>query len=126
MERLFEHGFDKIRDAFKIILEEYGVADPGFFLHVVDELDFNTSKKVSTKLISKLTREGYEMAIDLTPGRKPIIAGILYSLKDFEGKGVAPRRLYYLAIKKVEGSNRPYDMLPGHMQELTNFLDPKA
>lgn len=83
---------------------------------IVSDSDFVKMVRRVLDLIKKRKKEGDVIAIDITPGKKTLIAGILLpiNLSDVD-------HIFYLAIK--ETVPRPYMMIPYQIQQLNDFKD---
>ncbi|MFW6194768.1 MAG: hypothetical protein ACOC5L_04540, partial [Halobacteriota archaeon] len=66
-------------------------------------------------LIKELKQEGYTVAVDITPGRKALVAGALLPAEKLRVDHV-----FYLAVKDL--GSKPYKMKPLKDQVLRDFI----
>jgi hypothetical protein len=79
--------------------------------------DAHAAGQVALDLVRKLRGTGSEIALDITGGRKALVAGSLLALKD---QGLD--HVYYLAIETVEEVAKPYLMIPKRIQKLIDLV----
>jgi hypothetical protein len=79
----------------------------------VPNWDALATRKTAMALVSKLNEDGFQIALDVTGGRKALITGALLGLKNTE-----PNHVFYLAIDTTEGVAKPYLMIPKRIQRL--------
>jgi hypothetical protein len=113
-EDLFYHELEKAAEGMKILSDEFGIS-PEIHTHVVPEADFIEAGKTISDLIKKLREEGCSIAIDVTPGRKALVAAALIPAVKHRMDHV-----FYLAVKRLE--NKPYMMIPLSNQKLRDFI----
>ena len=91
---------------------------PTVEIRTVHEGDFIDSGNIISADLKRLKEEGYETALDITPGRKALVAGAIIS---------ASRQnidhIYYLMIDSTEDADRPYLMIPRKRQTLIDFAE---
>ena len=68
------------------------------------------------ELVQDLKKREFDIALDITGGRKAIVTGSLLALKDESLKHV-----FYLAIDTTEGVAKPYLMIPKRIQNLLDI-----
>jgi len=104
--------------------EGVGIISGGFHLEpniqadIVADSDFLEAGKRISELIKGLKAEGHEVALDITPGRKALVAGALLSTARIDLDHV-----FYLLIDTLEGAARPYPMIPLQFQYLRDFME---
>lgn len=78
--------------------------------------DFVKMVQRALDLIKKRKKEGHVIAVDITPGKKTLVAGTLLpiNLSDVD-------HIFYLSIK--ETVPRPYMMIPYQIQQLNDFKE---
>ncbi len=113
-EDIYAEELEKAAEGIRILSEEFGVS-PEIKTHVVPEADFVEAGKTISELIRKLREEGCSIAIDITPGRKALVAAALIPAVKHRMDHV-----FYLAVKRLE--NRPYMMIPLANQSLRDFV----
>jgi len=87
--------------------------------HTVAEADFINAGMEIFSLIKKLEADGFEIAIDITPGRKALVTAALIPAM----KSASPiSHIFYLAIKTVKNASRPYYMIPFAIQDLQDIV----
>lgn len=110
-------------NGLKVLSEEFEVS-PSIKHEVISECscnvdsndDFVNMVQCIRDLIKNRKKEGDVIALDITPGKKTLVAGALLpiTLSDVD-------HIYYLSIK--ETFPRPYMMIPYQMQQLNDFKD---
>lgn len=101
----------------KVISEAFGFK-PDAESMVFEDSDFLGAGKKISGVVGDLKSEGWEVAIDITPGRKALVAGTLLSTAKIDVDHV-----FYLRIDSLDGAARPYPMIPTHFQHLQDFAD---
>ncbi len=117
-EKSFSHDLDKIVEGMKALSEEYGFT-PEVNHTVVEDNDFVSAVRKIGELVRSLKEENCSIAIDITPGRKPLVAAALIPAVKLKMDHV-----FYLAVKELE--NRPYMMIPLSQQQLRDFMEEAA
>ncbi|MCQ5376601.1 MAG: hypothetical protein NO516_00960 [Candidatus Methanomethylicia archaeon] len=115
-EKPYEGDVSKAEGAIRVLSEEFGL-NPSISHAIVGEGDFFGAGLEVKKLVTTFKSRGFEVALDITPGRKALVAGSLLSLSNVDIDHV-----YYLKIKSLENSSRPYMMIPLNYQELSDFV----
>ena len=70
------------------------------------------------ELVRELKSNGSAIAIDITPGRRALVAAaIIVAMK------INIDHIYYLAIKSTEDADRPYMMIPLQIQQIHDFME---
>jgi hypothetical protein len=106
-----------ILDGISSISSEYGL-HPTVEVKMVHEGDFIASGNMISADLKRLKDEGYETALDITPGRKALVAGAILSASKQHID-----HIYYLMIDSTEDADRPYLFIPRKRQTLTDFAE---
>lgn len=106
-----------IAEALKTISNEYSIT-PSIEIIEVPEGAFIAAGNTISADLKKLKEQGYETALDITPGRKPLVAGALVStlLHSID-------HIYYLMIDSTEDADKTYMLIPRKRQTLNDFLE---
>jgi hypothetical protein len=114
-EEVFVPKIGPVREGLSILSEAYQIT-PQIGEIVLGEADFRAACTQIPEAILQRKRQGMIVGIDITSGRKALIAGALLAIpRD------ALDHVFYLAITHVEGAARPYLMIPLQMQKLKDF-----
>ncbi len=116
-EDIYADQIGKAIKGIEILSEEFGFK-PEIKQEVVRELDFVEAGLKITSLIKDLKQNGYKVAIDITPGRKALVAGALIPISK-----IGVDHVFYLAIKTLDNVSKPYKMIPLQIQELRDFVE---
>lgn len=116
-EERYRVPLDKAVSAVTLLSESFGIS-PKVETCIVEEADFLCAGMKVSAMVKRLKAEGYEVALDVTPGRKPLVAGALVALAS-----VPIDHVFYLGISKLEGASKPYLMIPFQQQRLHDFLE---
>ena len=114
-EDVYANELDKVVEGLKILSEEFDFK-PEIYTHVIKETDFVNAGREISKLVKKLRDEGCSIAIDITPGRKALVAAALIPAVKHRMNHV-----FYLAVKRLEA--KPYMMIPLSIQQLKDFIE---
>jgi hypothetical protein len=116
-EEAYEEKLDKAIAAIKVLSSEYGI-NPEIESRVVSDWDFIEAGREISVLLKALKEEGYQVAIDITPGRKAIVvAALIIGIK------VKIDYVFYLAIKTTVDAAKPYMMIPMQIQQIREFME---
>ncbi|ASJ02916.1 hypothetical protein A3L09_06410 [Thermococcus profundus] len=115
-ERRYSHNLPKITEAVKEISNAYGFS-PEVGTLVIPDDDFREADRVLKNLFSELKEEDGDIVLNMTSGRKALVAAAIIHSRESKVK-----EILYMALLDVQFPNRPYMMLPKHMQVLKNFL----
>ena len=115
-ENVYEEGLEKAVKGVEILSEEFGFK-PEIEHEIVKEADFIEAGLKINSLIKDLKQKGYSIAIDITPGRKALVAGALLPT----GK-IGIDHVFYLVIKSLKNAAKPYKMIPPQIQNLKDFM----
>ncbi len=113
-EDVYADELDKVVEGLRILSEEFGF-EPEIHTHVIREADFVNAGREISELVKDLRSKGYSIAIDITPGRKPLVAAALIPAVKYRMDHV-----FYLAVKELEA--KPYMMIPLSIQRLKDFI----
>jgi len=113
-ERRYSSSLPRVVAAVREISRAYGF-DPEIETRVIDDDDFIMAEKVFRDLFARIN--GEEVVLNMTSGRKALVAAAIV-----QSRNCRIREILYMALLDVEFPNRPYMMLPLHMQRLKNFL----
>jgi len=116
-EDIYADQLDKAVKGIEILSEEFDFK-PEIRQEIVKEADFVEAGLKITSLIKDLKQNGYKVAIDVTPGRKALVAGALIPISK-----IGVDHVFYLAIKTLDNASKPYKMIPLQIQELRDFVE---
>jgi len=104
-----------LKKGLTILSDGYGLA-PQVDVEQVQTGDFiEAGRKISTRI--KAGRQlGSKVAIDITPGRKALVAGALIPLAS-----ISVDHVFYLQITSTDDAAKPYMMIPLASQQLRDF-----
>ena len=106
----------------KIISDSFGITPRIISEHLseieydIEYGDFIRAGKHISKLIQKRKKDGDTVAIDITPGKKTLVAGALLPIHIKEVD-----HIYYLSIKTIIAN--PYMMIPYQTQQINDFIE---
>ena len=115
-EKRYSRDLPKVSEAVKTISDAYGFS-PEVKGIVIPDNDFKKAEEVLGELFSRLRRDGKSVVLNITSGRKALVAAAI-----IQSRGQNVRGVLYLALLDDRFPNRPYMMLPRHLQVLKNFL----
>jgi hypothetical protein len=104
-----------VKKGLKILSEGYGIAPKVDVEHVQTGDFIEAGKKISTR-IKAGKEQGSKVAIDITPGRKALVAGALIPLAN-----LSVDHVFYLQITTTDDAAKPYMMIPLASQQLRDF-----
>jgi hypothetical protein len=107
----------EIPNAITNISNEYGF-NPTITVKTLPEGDFIAAGNSISSDLKKLKHEGYETALDITPGRKALVAGAILS-----ATRQSIDHIYYLMIDSTEDADKPYPLIPRKRQTLIDFAE---
>ena len=110
-EKQFAAQVPPVTQALEIIQSSYGTPN----VQAVEVPDWNarSAGAAVVDLVQKLRENGFEIALDITGGRKAPVSGSLLALRNEN-----LRHLFYLGIEKTEGAAKPYLMIPRRIHML--------
>jgi hypothetical protein len=106
-------------EALRIISDGYGCA-PEIVVQTVPEADFVGAGRKIRSLAGDVIGEGHHVAIDITSGRKVMVAGALLALSLAR---LDIRHIYYLAMRGVDDIAQPYMMIPLQNQRIHDVIE---
>ncbi|WP_456423895.1 hypothetical protein [Thermococcus sp.] len=115
-EERYRKNLPKVVKAIKAISEAYNL-NPTVETEVVPDYGFFVADKKFRELFSKLEREGYRIGLDITSGRKALVAAAIVQIREFPVSFII-----YMGLLDLDFPDRPYMMIPTHMQPIKNFL----
>jgi len=116
-EERFESEAEKGKEAFRILNEEYGIS-PNVETIIVKDVDFISAGEKISKTIKDLKEDDSKIALDVTPGRKPLVtAALVPAIKH------GLEHIYYLEISDLDEVAKPYMEIPLGKQKLWDLLD---
>lgn len=116
-EEPYKEQLLKVREGFEVLSSEYGFTPDIREILLPSSAFFEAGKKISV-LVKELKADDYEIAIDITGGRKALVAGTLLSIAN---QGV--NHVFYLAIDSLDDASKPYMMIPLSIQHLRDFTE---
>ncbi len=117
-ETIYEEKLAKTKEGILVVLDHFGIK-ARIETSVVDEGSYvSAGKKIST-LLKQVASGGHSIDVDITPGRKALVSGLLMAIS---GSRIKVEHLFYLDIATIVNVNYPYDMIPKTMQTLRDFM----
>jgi len=113
-ESQYEESIDPIVQALKIIQEEYSV--PEIKRINVPNFDMLAARDETKRVIQELKGSDSEVVLNITGGRKALVAGSLLGIS-----GTRLKHIYYLTIESTEDAAKPYLMIPKRIQLLRDL-----
>jgi len=104
---------EPVIQGLKIIQSSY--TSPDIQRWGVKDWDSLAAGETTLELVQNLKEEGYQVALDITGGRKSLVAGSLVALML---RDLIPDHIFYLAIEITQGVAKPYFMIPKRIQSL--------
>ncbi len=119
LEDIYQDKLPKAVRALEMISAAFGFS-PKIDVIIIKEANFKEARKKAGILLRKLKSIGAEIAIDITSGRRALVAGALV-----QGVPLKVNHVFYLALadKDIQFANRPYMMIPLHAQKLEDFME---
>ncbi|MDK2914664.1 MAG: hypothetical protein PWQ79_1579 [Thermococcaceae archaeon] len=115
-EKRYSPNLPKITEAVKTISEAYGFSLEVKTIIIPDD-DFKEADSVLKNLFLELKERDGDIVLNMTSGRKALVAAAI-----IQGRKSNVREILYMALLDVQFPDRPYMMIPKHMQVLKNFL----
>lgn len=116
VENSYEDKLEKIISGLEILSEEFGIK-PEIKSQIVNDADFKNAGMEFLPLMKKLKEDGFSIAVDITPGRKSLVAAALLAAKKS-----TVIHVFYLAVDKIGKAAFPYMMIPLTNQILRDFI----
>ncbi|MEM4690636.1 MAG: hypothetical protein QXF37_08065 [Archaeoglobaceae archaeon] len=114
-EESYSKGIDNVAEGLKVLSEEFGF-NPRIEYTILGDNDFVTAAEKMIELIKRLKEQEFRIAIDITPGRKPLVSAALIPAMKLRLDHV-----FYLAVKEL--LPMPYMMIPLAQQQLRDFME---
>jgi hypothetical protein len=111
---------DLARQRFEILLKEYG-KEAEIEVIEVAEANFTVSGRRIREVIKKEKSQGNTVAIEITPGRKAMVAGALVS--SIQGKA---DHVFYLYLKDFDYADNHFMHIPLTVQHSHDFTEESA
>lgn len=124
-ESIFKGKINLMKGGLKTILRAFDI-HASIESKVVKEGESITAGNAISLLIKDLVEDGYEVAIDITPGRKSLVAGTLMAITALKLDEEHVKHVYYLDITTIDDVNVPYDLIPGHFHVLRDFMEERG
>ncbi|MDD1678151.1 MAG: hypothetical protein LUO93_03070 [Methanomicrobiales archaeon] len=115
-EEIFRDQVETVKKGLALISEAYDV-QPEIHVEMLASSNIQDACQKIPKTVHDLKARGFQVALDITPGRKALITGALLSSRDDLD------HVYYLAISSVEDADKPYMMIPLLIQDLKDFKE---
>jgi hypothetical protein len=110
-----ERQIPVIKKGLEILSEGYAIT-PKIVVEQIPTGDFiDAGRKISSR-IRKVKQEGSKVAIDITPGRKALVAGALIPIAS-----ISVDHVFYLQITSTDNAAKPYMMISLASQQLRDF-----
>ena len=116
-EEIYKRDLDRIIKALNILSREFGFT-PRIEQRVIKDIDFASAGRQIFELVKKLKADGYQVSVDITPGRRALVAAATIAAMK-----VNIDHLFYLAITDTTDAAKPYMMIPLAIQELRCFME---
>jgi hypothetical protein len=115
-ENIFKEKLESTVEGVKIVLDEFGI-EPRIETKIVAEGKFVLAGNAIKNLIKDLKDRDYSIDVDITPGRKSLVAGMMLVLNKEQVD-----HIFYLDIKTIVDVSYPYEMIPKQIQSLKDFM----
>ncbi len=115
-EERYRKNLPRVVMAIKVISEAYNL-HPAIETEVVPDYGFFVADRKFKELFAKLEKDGYRIGLDITSGRKALVAAAIVQIREFPVAFIV-----YMGLLDLDFPDRPYMMIPTHMQRLRNFL----
>ncbi|KXA99628.1 hypothetical protein AKJ40_02725 [candidate division MSBL1 archaeon SCGC-AAA259M10] len=123
VEKSYEDELEAVEKGLKIIANGFNFS-PEIKPHMVNDASFAEAVAGIRKTLQGLIKGDNKVMIDITPGRKALVAGALLSAFDLSTReDLKVDRIFYLAIETTEDVEKPYFMIPMEIQELTEMRE---
>ena len=116
-EQTYQPNLEPATKAIEILSTEFGFKSE-IESRIVSDWDFLSAGKELFELVKGLKNDGVSVAIDITPGRKPLVVAALIT-----GISIDVDHVFYLAIKSTLDAAKPYMMIPLQIQQIRDFMD---
>ncbi len=116
-EEKYSRILKRVVEAIRLLSEAYKVK-PKIETVVIPDDDFLDADKKFKEVFTKLSESGCMIGLDITSGRKALVAAALVQIRNYPVD-----RVIYMALLDRDYPDRPYMMIPIHMQRMKNFLE---
>jgi hypothetical protein len=103
---------------FKVLLEEHGRKRPQIEIIYVPEADFVASGKRINEIVKQEKSKNNTIAIEVTPGRKAMVAGAL--VPGIQGNADS---VFYLYLEDMEYGENMFMRIPLTLQHSHDFME---
>lgn len=114
-EETYRGKLPRVIKALRAISEAHNFT-PEIMTAVIPDNGFLEADRRLRELFRDLEEKGYTIDLDITSGRKALATAAVVQAGKFR-----VGRIVYLALLDTDFPNRPYMMIPLHMQRLKNF-----
>lgn len=115
-EDSFEENLIQLDEGFRVISKGFGL-DPEIRSISVEEGNIVSAGLEIRGIIDSFSHEA-TVALDITSGRKALVAGALLSTSDRQ-----PGHVFYLIIDTLEDVAKPFPMIPYQVQHLVDLRE---
>ncbi|WP_367182641.1 hypothetical protein [Thermococcus sp.] len=115
-EERYRRSLPRVVRAVQTISEAYNLR-PSIETVVIPDYGFFEADRRFKELFTKLGAEGYRIGLDITSGRKALVAAAIVQIREFPVSFIV-----YMGLLDMDFPDRPYMMIPTHMQPIKNFL----
>lgn len=114
VEDLYKDKLEKVLKGLQILNESFSVV-PIIDTTIVNNDEVIPAKSSLNTYLKNLKNDGYTIALDITPGRKALVAAALIAAGE-----VGVDYIFYLAVDSIE--DIPLFMKPGKILHLHDYL----
>ncbi|WP_457741396.1 hypothetical protein [Thermococcus sp.] len=115
-EERYRKNLPRVVMAIRTISEAYSLK-PSIETVVIPDYGFFEADRKFRELFTNLQEEGYRIGLDITSGRKALVAAAIVQIREFPVSFIV-----YMGLLDMDFPDRPYMMIPTHMQPIKNFL----
>ena len=117
-EEMYKEEINRAIEGITIINQRFGI-QPEIESITVGNNDFIDSATKIKEKIENLKKCGYNIAVDITSGRKTLAAAAVLAASRKRGAS----SIYYLSIKTTRNVAKPYLMIPLTIQQIRDFVE---
>ncbi|QSZ66321.1 hypothetical protein RJ40_01795 [Methanofollis aquaemaris] len=114
-----ESSVGPVLEGIRLISKRYGFS-PEVSVVRVAEGDYAAAGEEVTGLVRFLIAGGFEIALDITPGRKAAIVSVCL---DLAAADLRVDHIYYLGLPIPDPPAMPYLLIPLHIQPLRDLVE---
>jgi hypothetical protein len=114
VEDLYKDKLEKVLKGLQLLNESFGI-HPTIDTTIVNSDEIISAKSSLNKYLKDLKNDGFTIALDITPGRKALVAAALISAEK-----IGVNHIFYLAVDSIE--DIPLLMKPGTILHLHDYL----